>query len=321
MSVISTPSWLLHVLLFGLLVGGCNSSEENSEFIVENPSDPNSYACDHGALGGQAKALPPQGEARACLDNPLCTTLYVVAHRGNMQRGAPANSIQAIRDTAAAHIPFAEIDIRTTQDGVMVLHHDANPSGIGPISSMTWDALQQHTITGEDGTTHPVPTFEAVMAEAQDLGIGLYLDIKDVDYDALVDTIQRYDAQDWALIRASNTDRLQRMVELDDSLWFFTDADTLQDAKDARVIFENIMLAGLSHDAPSSLIHALRDHGFHVQLDVLGGPDFLWLLKNDARGYLKAIDDGANMLQTDYPEDLLRILCLRDAGYFDTPSP
>lgn len=283
------------------------------------------YGCDHGLPNGETKPLPAPGDMRRCLDDPECTEAFIVAHRGNRQRGAPENSLQSLRDTAAAGIPMAEVDVRTTADGVMVLMHDPTidrtTNATGEVKELTWDVLKHAVLNANGDTTHSVPTFEDAMQLASELGIGLYLDIKNVDDEALIETIQRHNAHDWALIRTSDVQRLQAFHALDPSVWTFLGVDSLDDALQARATEPTVMLVEIGWSAPLSLATSLRDEGFQIQQDVMAVGDTLWRAKKSMLGWLDRRHAGAQLLQTDLPSELNRALCLDDAGWVETPSP
>jgi len=60
----------------------------------------------------------------------------VLAHRGG--RGPwRENTLEAFRGALAAGADGVELDVRTSADGVAVVHHDAEVEGVGPIASAT----------------------------------------------------------------------------------------------------------------------------------------------------------------------------------------
>lgn len=279
------------------------------------------YRCEQGLPDGKIKPLPAPGEMRRCLEDTACDEAFVVAHRGNRQLGAPKNSLQSLRDTAAAHIPMAEVDVRTTADGVMVLMHDATidrtTSGSGAVRELDWASLQDVSLTAADEQTHTVPTLEDAMLQAKELGIALYLDIKDVELEALVESIHRHDARNWALIRTSNVTTLDAVYRLDPMLWAFLSVDSLDQAFEARALLPSLTLVEVQWSAALALTESLRTHGFHIQPDLIGAGDTVWRLTASMADWLDRRQAGAQLLQTDLPSELLRALCLDDAGWVE----
>jgi glycerophosphoryl diester phosphodiesterase len=73
-------------------------------------------------------------------------TPLIIAHRGNTQGhhpGAPQeNTIAAFNAAIASGANMIEFDVRTTQDGIHIIHHDPEIAGAA-ISQTTWLALHQ----------------------------------------------------------------------------------------------------------------------------------------------------------------------------------
>ena len=65
---------------------------------------------------------------RMRLLDPSDRTVLVAAHRGEW-KNAPQNSLQSILDAAEEGVDIAEIDVRRTRDGVLVLMHNPTLSG------------------------------------------------------------------------------------------------------------------------------------------------------------------------------------------------
>lgn len=95
---------------------------------------------------------------------------WSIAHRG-ASAYAPANTLSAFRKAAVLGADMWEIDIRTTGDGVPVVHHDATLADGTRLNSLTREALRDWM--------PDCPDLIEVVALAAELGAGLYADIKD----------------------------------------------------------------------------------------------------------------------------------------------
>lgn len=85
----------------------------------------------------------------------------------------PDNSIASLRAGAAAGFPLAEIDVRLTADGQVVLYHDDEvhtDSGLLHISEASWDELHARA-------PGLVPLEEALCV-VRELGLSLNVDLK-----------------------------------------------------------------------------------------------------------------------------------------------
>jgi len=61
------------------------------------------------------------------LDQQPTLATLTVAHRGNISTGAlPDNSLPALRQGLTAGVPFLEVDVRRSADGVLFLFHDGS---------------------------------------------------------------------------------------------------------------------------------------------------------------------------------------------------
>lgn len=255
--------------------------------------------------------LPPRGAMRACLGHNECSQMFVVAHRGLRREGVPENSLASLRAAAAAGVPMAEIDIRTTADGVLVLMHDTTvdrtTDGRGEVASMTWEEVQGLTLRGgeaDEPGSRRVPTFDEALELAAALGVALYLDIKNAPADALVDAVREADMLDMALFRRGTGD-LAPIAAREPNAWLLAPVRNLDDAiaaRDALPGLRMVEVAGLQADA--TLTAALREAGFAVQQDVFVAGDALYTIRGDSSGWQAFVDAGVQLLQSDRPVEL-----------------
>ncbi len=71
----------------------------------------------------------------------------VVAHRGAWGK-APQNSLQALEEAIALGCEMAEIDVRSTRDGQLVVVHDARVRGV-PVAAQDLDELRARLAPGQ----------------------------------------------------------------------------------------------------------------------------------------------------------------------------
>ena len=95
-------------------------------------------------------------------------TVLVAAHRGDWKH-APENSLPAVQGCINMGIAFAEIDVRKTSDGHLVLMHDSTvdrtTNGSGSVSSLTLEQIKSLRLKNSDGTLSDcqIPTLTEVM--------------------------------------------------------------------------------------------------------------------------------------------------------------
>lgn len=113
--------------------------------------------------------------------------IEVFAHRG-FTRAAPENSMAALRAARALGVAGAEIDLRSTRDGQVVLMHDATlertSTGTGAVESANWSDLQRLRLRTPDGvlTDEGIPRLDEVLAWLEaNRGFQVAFDVKSVD--------------------------------------------------------------------------------------------------------------------------------------------
>lgn len=118
---------------------------------------------------------------------PAHTQIRLFSHRC-LGTPFPENSVAAVHVLAKAGIHGAEVDLRTTKDGHIVILHDEHldrtTTGTGPVVEKNWKEIQILKLKDRTGnpTLVPVPDFTAVLkAVKQHPKFELALDLKAVD--------------------------------------------------------------------------------------------------------------------------------------------
>jgi glycerophosphoryl diester phosphodiesterase len=105
----------------------------------------------------------------------------IIAHRGN-SRAAPENTLSAIRAAIDIGARLIEVDVRCTQDGVLVLLHDRTvqrtTNGRGAIDQLRWHDVQRLEVRGPNGLRDGIPTLDAALAEVVAADATLVLEAK-----------------------------------------------------------------------------------------------------------------------------------------------
>ena len=108
----------------------------------------------------------------------------VIGHRGAGSL-APENTLAGIRKAAACKADFVEVDVRLSEDGVLVLMHDETvdrtTNGKGPVEEFTLEQLRALRSCEE-----VIPTLEETVCLAAELGLGLIVEMKEEGLEALV---------------------------------------------------------------------------------------------------------------------------------------
>lgn len=98
----------------------------------------------------------------------------IVAHRG-ASRERPENTLAAFRRAVELGADAVELDVHRTVDGVIVVHHDPEIPGAGPITALSAAQVASQRVRGE-----PIPTLAEVIAAVGGT-LRLYVELKGGD--------------------------------------------------------------------------------------------------------------------------------------------
>lgn len=161
-------------------------------------------------------------------DKVIDKEVQVTSHRGGGFE-APENSISAIRKAIENKVDYAEIDVQTTKDDVVVLFHDTNLKRFskesGAIKDFTYDELSKIDIGSSFSSDYEgerIPTLESVLREAKGR-VKLNIELKPMkNNDCLalkvVDIVRKYNMENEVVITSMNYDILQKVKKMDPSI-------------------------------------------------------------------------------------------------------
>ena len=172
-------------------------------------------------LSAAATAAPvarrPGASVTARFDDPAMPML-VAAHRAchnpaprhGMPTSNPENALAGIERCIALGVDIAEVDVRRTRDGYLILMHDESvdrtTDGNGRVADLTLSYVRGlHLRDGEGGaeatlTRHGVPTLEEALAAARGR-IMLNLDVQSNLYAETIAAVRRAGQQDGVIVK------------------------------------------------------------------------------------------------------------------------
>nr|WP_225667835.1 glycerophosphodiester phosphodiesterase family protein [Arthrobacter sp. 147(2020)] len=135
-----------------------------------------------------------------------------LSHRGFSVDGLE-NSMVAFEAAVDLGFGYLEIDVRTSQDGVVMVFHDELLDRVcdaqGPLAERTLDELDKVRINGVE----PIPTLEAVLTRWPDLKLNI--DLKDdASVEPFVRLVERLGAHDRVLVASFSDRRRRRTLNL-----------------------------------------------------------------------------------------------------------
>ena len=118
---------------------------------------------------------------------PFESLPVTISHRGVDDENGVQNTLESLELTAQLRPDFVEMDIQETKDGQFVVMHDTNLLALTGNTGGTHDySLQELTsmTASENGQSAPVPSFDAYLDKADQLGQKLLVEIKETKQDS-----------------------------------------------------------------------------------------------------------------------------------------
>ena len=279
--------------------------------------DPALFDCTSLQLG------PPMRKAAStpeCLRDPRCTTRLVSAHRGAggaLGRIAPEDTLAAYRAGIAMGVDFVETDPRPTSDGILVNLHDPTvdrtTDGTGDADKLTFAQIRALHVRSDglagDFSCEKVPTLRELLETCVGRAMVLVDANKTDRVDLLVQAIEDANAVDWAIFDTSSTDKIDQALLLEPKLMIMPRVGAAADAPGILAHYKDHLPVIVEIDAsifPASadVIHAAGTRTFTDAF----GTDLSVKFGGDAKGYLDVYGSGADILQSDLPDVVLKTL-------------
>ncbi len=255
------------------------------------------------ALHALTPAVRSEGAGREGAAATRDRVVKLIAHRG-VRSVAPENTLAAIEAAIALRLEYAEVDVRTTADGHLVLLHDPDldrtTNGSGFVVDHSLERLRQLDAgTWFDprfaGTR--IPTLDEALEVAGDR-ITLILDWKEASPRALLEALGRASGCGSAMVlgsakRVASLAALSSDVRLIEEVWKPEDVDAA-------------LRSGVKIDAISPplglvtrrVVEMCRASGVRIFADMQGEGESCEQLE-------EAIGEGVDAVLTDHPRFLL----------------
>lgn len=207
----------------------------------------------------------------------------VIAHRGAGGL-APENTLAGIKVALQQQAPLVEVDLRRSQDGVLLLLHDRTvdrtTNGTGAVHTLPWSTIEQLDAGSHfapDFAGAPIPPLETVLAFVKGQPTTLVIELKDTALypgieQALVEMLRRYEMREQTLVisfdRAPLAALRQLMPDLRQGLLtiYPINLDDLDDL-DATISHADTKLISIfwpSVICDPTLLHRLHKRGYRV---------------------------------------------------------
>ena len=252
----------------------------------------------------------------------------VSAHRAT-DGTAPENALRSIQDVVVRTGGLVEVDVATSTDGVLFLHHDDDldrtTTGRGS-AELSWSALRELSLRDAGGRVTPLPLtrLDDLLAWSEGRAL-VQLDVKrGTDYRDVAAVLKEAGAQDSVVViaysvgQAAAIARAMPEVMISATIERASDLDDLQ----RRGVSLDHVVAWTGNERPDpTLWDALDRAGVEVIFGTLGGRDSLDASierAGDDEAYAELARDGISIIATDRP--VQAAAALQKAGRADAAS-
>ncbi|ADM08958.1 glycerophosphoryl diester phosphodiesterase [Parvularcula bermudensis HTCC2503] len=257
--------------------------------------------------------------------------MHLAAHRAGPGPGRPENTLAAMQHSYDKTGAFLEVDIATSEDGVLFLHHDdrleRTTTGRGIAAQTPWSTLRTLSTKDPSGgvTAHGLVKLTDALAWAEGKTV-LELDIKrSTDYDDVARVVKDADAEERIILIAYSLNAAAAMSQRLPNSVISVPVSSVQELDEVHTagIRPDRTLIWLGTEEPQfALDAALADRGIETVFGTLGGSQSLdrqWAASGSDHKYAELAEGGIELLATDRPEAAFEILT--SAGLAGTSHP
>ncbi len=234
--------------------------------------------------------------------------VQISLHRG-ANRYAPENTVPAFAKAIRMGVDFVEFDVRTTRDGAFFLLHDSTldgkTDGKGPIDQQTSEAIRQLSAGIKFGKPYAevrLPSLDEFLA-ATTGKVNLYFDAKAIPPAALAQAVQKYHMAARTVVYQS-AEYLEKLKAIDPTIRALPPLSRPEDIARLASGLKPYAVDAKWDILSKDVIERCHKAGIKVFSDALGRHETI-------EDYLKAMDWGIDLIQTDHPLRVLRAIELR----------
>jgi glycerophosphoryl diester phosphodiesterase len=236
----------------------------------------------------------------------------VAAHRGQPDQSWAENAMSSLAASYRANVPFLEIDVATTSDGVLVLMHDdtldRTTTGSGRVGDRTWSEIQALKVKRPDGVVldERVPGLADALGWGKTAGARFELDVKPTTrFSDVVDAVHAARMQDQVLVVTYTLAHAKTIHGLDRRLMISVSMENAEDVAEARRSINPQRLLGWTgtRDPQTRPFGILRAADIEPIFGTLGRPgerlDDIYLADGNPSEYVDLARAGAVMIASD----------------------
>lgn len=240
---------------------------------------------------------------------PVKKRIAVIAHRG----GAgimPENTLAAFQRAIQLGCDYVEVDVRTTRDGKLVILHDSTldrtTDGSGKVRDLTLAAVRRLDAGAKFSPRYrgeKVPTLDEVFELCKG-EVNVYIDHKEAPIAEVLRVIRRHRIEKQVIVYGG-LDKLREWKQADPQIPVLPSLPEPYRRPGGIKEFKKVLsveaLDGNMADWTAGLVEEAHREDIAVYVDNLGFSD-------TPEGYRHSLAMDVDGIQTDFPDDLLKIL-------------
>ena len=252
------------------------------------------------------------------------TGILVAAHRGLHTR-EPENALSSIEAAIAASADIVELDVRLSKDRAPVLMHDETlertTDGSGPVARRTLSQLKVLRLRNARGdlTDEKIPTLAEALSVARGR-VFINVDLKTTDVEPVLSVIKEADMIGEVMFYTSSLSVRARVLEAAPDAIAMPIARAREDVERLIEAFDLDLLHLRESYNSSELAALLDDRQVAGWTNALGSADDLVRLNGAEAGFGPIVRNRPDVIQTDFPEELLRYLKSRGVHWSSQQS-
>ena len=232
--------------------------------------------------------------------------LVIIAHRGSHST-VPENTLAAYEKAIQEGADYVEVDLRTTKDGHLVIMHDESVTKMtgkkGLIKDINYDEIKSFKlkpVNEKDTTTYHIPDFVSVLNLCKGR-INIYLDFKDANVETTYRLIKEAGMQRNVVVYLNKEEQYGQWKKVCPQIPLMASIPENSDDRQINNFLDKVHLDVVDNVYNTNKLKQLHERKIAIWLDVQSrdeGPE----------KWEQALKSGADGLQTDHPEKLIKYL-------------